>query len=159
MANKYLAIYLNDHLAGATGGLELVKRARGSNQGTQLGETLLALQAEIAEDRETLRQLMSKLGVREDPVKKAAGWVAEKVGRLKLNGEITSYSPLSRLVELEGLLLGVSGKQSMWKALEASHGERLAGFDLDALAKRAESQKRRLSAARSRVAADTLASA
>ena len=38
-----------------------------------------------------------------------AGWVAEKAGRLKLNGSLLTYSPLSRLVELEGLSLGVEG--------------------------------------------------
>ena len=34
MSKKLLSIYLNDHLAGATGGLELARRARGANEGT-----------------------------------------------------------------------------------------------------------------------------
>ena len=36
-ADKYLAIYFNDHLAGATTGVELAKRIRGENEGTELG--------------------------------------------------------------------------------------------------------------------------
>src|SRR6476469_1996759 len=156
MGEKHLAIYLNDHFAGSTGGLELVKRARRANEGAPLGEMLAELEKEIAEDRETLRAIMSKLGVREDPVKSAAGWAGEKLGRMKLNGQLRGYSPLSRLVELEGLYLGVTGKLSMWKSLEAAHGERLAGFDLAAMAKRAESQRRRINSARTKVAAETL---
>jgi hypothetical protein len=37
---KLLGIYLNDHLAGATIGLELSRRARGSNEGNEYGEVL-----------------------------------------------------------------------------------------------------------------------
>lgn len=36
--------------------------------------------------------------------------VAEKLGRLKPNGQLHGYSPLSRVIELEGLYLGISGK-------------------------------------------------
>jgi hypothetical protein len=41
-------------------------------------------------------------------VKIGAGWLAEKLGRLKLNGRLLEYSPLSHLIEradeqLEGL--------------------------------------------------------
>jgi len=156
MSKKLLSIYLNDHLAGATGGLELVRRARGSNEGTPLGEMLAGLEGEIAEDRDTLKTLMSKLGVREDPLKVAAGWAAEKAGRLKLNGQLTGYSPLSRLVELEGLYLGVTGKLSLWKNLETTRGERVAGIDIAALSKRAESQRRRLATARRKAAEEAI---
>ncbi len=156
MSKKLLTIYLNDHLAGATGGLELAKRARGSNEGTPLGEMLAGLEREIAEDRDSLKALMSKLGVREDPLKVAAGWAAEKAGRLKLNGQLTGYSPLSRLVELEGLYVGVTAKQALWKNLEATRGERIGGIDLAALGKRAESQRRRLATARRKAAEEAI---
>jgi hypothetical protein len=53
-----LSIYLNDHLAGATLGLELVRRAAGSNRGTSYGEVLDGLTEEIAEDRNTLIEVM-----------------------------------------------------------------------------------------------------
>jgi hypothetical protein len=33
MSSDYLDIYLNDHLAGATGGVELARRVRKSNAG------------------------------------------------------------------------------------------------------------------------------
>ena len=64
-------------------------------------------------------------------MKPAVAWIAEKAGRLKLNGQIRGYSPLSRLVELEGLEVGVTGKRSLWQALSRAFLDdaRLAGFD------------------------------
>jgi hypothetical protein len=140
---KLLGIYLNDHLAGATAGAELAKRARGSNAGTELGEYLAGLAVEIAEDRETLKRIMRDLGVGQDKPKVLAGWAAEKAGRLKPNGRLLGYSPLSRVVELEGLALGVTGKLALWRALRdlAGHEPALDAGELDRLARRAEAQR------------------
>src|SRR4051812_37135151 len=141
---RLIAIYLNDHLAGATGGLELARRARGANRGTPFEAPLERLATEIAEDRDTLIDVMERLEVTRDPVKVWAGWMAEKWGRLKLNGRITGYSPYSRVLELELLGLGVEGKRALWRALAqvAAGDARLAGIDLDALGRRAERQRR-----------------
>lgn len=155
LSGDLLAIYLQDHLAGSTAGLELVRRARGSNEGTTYGDFLTQLESEIAEDRETLRELMRRLAVGEDRVKVAAAWTAEKAGRLKLNGRLRGYSPLSRLVELEGLSAGVTGKLSGWRALRglAERDERLDPVELDRLIARAERQLTSL-AEHQRAAAD-----
>jgi hypothetical protein len=112
-----LGIYLNDHLAGSTVGRELAKRALGENRDNEFGSALQELCAQIDEDRETLLDVMRRLDIKLDPVKGVAAVAAERVGRLKLNGSWTSYSPLSRVVELEGLLAGVDGKRSMWNLL------------------------------------------
>ena len=121
--HKLLGIYLNDHLAGSTVGLELSRRARDSNKGNEYGEVLERVAKEIEEDRETLQRLMKDLGVRRDHPKVAVAWVAEKFGRLKPNGRLISYSPLSRLVEAESLALGIAGKLSLWEALAEVAGE------------------------------------
>src|SRR4051794_23279422 len=113
MNDKLVRIYLNDHLAGAMAGLELAKRCCSNNEGTRLGDSLQRLIGEIHSDRDDLEQLMEALGVPKDPVKRLAGWATEKLGRLKLNGQLTGYSDLSRLIELEGLCLGVEGKLSL----------------------------------------------
>ncbi len=72
--------------------------------------------------------------------------MGEKLGRLKLNGQLTGYSPLSRLVELEGLCLGTEGRLSMWRTLRrlARKDERLARIDFAALIARTEQQRRTL---------------
>jgi hypothetical protein len=140
--SKYLATYLNDHLMGATLGVELARRAAGENKGSELGDFLSGLAPEIEDDRDTLLALMSELGVKPDRLKVAAGWTSEKVGRLKPNAQLRGYSPLSPLVELEGLLIGIQGKLAMWIVLGDVAQE--LGLDrarLDALAARAERQQ------------------
>src|SRR3954447_19931441 len=112
--SKYLGIYLNDHHAAAIGGLELVKRSAGEHQGTELGDFLAGLRDEIEADHAALRAIMDELGVGVDRPKEAGAWVAEKAGRLKLNGQLTGSSPLTPLVELEGLSLGIEGKRLGW---------------------------------------------
>lgn len=153
-----LATYLNDHLAGATAGVELARRARGSNEGSELGAFLAELTVEIEEDREVLGEVMEAVDAGRDRIKVTAAWAGEKVGRLKLNGRLLGYSPLSRLVELEGLTLGVTGKLALWRLLRELGDPRLAGFDFDALIARAERQRdgleqRRLEAGRLALAA------
>jgi predicted DNA-binding ribbon-helix-helix protein len=150
MAGDLLAIYLNDHLAGSTVGTELAKRAQGENDGTPLGDFLADLTREIAADRAELERLMDELGVERSRVKSAGAYVIEKLGRLKVNGQLTGYSPLSRVVELEGLITGVSGKLSLWRTLLelAERDERLDAGELEVLAGRAEDQLLRLHALR-----------
>jgi hypothetical protein len=89
-------------MAGAMVGAELSRRAAENNRGTSLGEFLGELHREIVEDRQTLQRVMTALGVERSALKPAGAWVLEKAGRLKLNGQIRGYSPLSQLVELEG---------------------------------------------------------
>jgi hypothetical protein len=158
MNRKRLAIYLQDHLAGSTAGLELARRVHASNGDGEFGAFLEELVSEIELDRRTLLELMGRLGIGEDRVKTALAWAGEKAGRLKLNGELLSYSPLSRLVELEGLALGVHGKLGMWRSLReiADTDDRLRDFDLEAPIARAERQARRLEARRRRAAEEAL---
>jgi hypothetical protein len=139
--DKLLGTYLNDHLAGSTVGVELAKRARNQNKHTPLGRFLGELAEEIEEDRETLKRIMDTLGVGHDRAKQAAGWVGEKLGRLKPNNRLFGYSPLSRVIELEGLSLGIEGKRCLWQSLLAVDDARLAEFDFEALVQRADRQR------------------
>lgn len=148
MNDRLLAIYLNDHLAGSVVGVELSSRARASNEGTELGRALAEICAEFEAEQRTLRELMDRLHIPEDKVKPHAAWLLEKLGRLKVNGQLRGYSPLSRVVELEGLCTGVTGKQMLWKAMEKAFEGGLPGFDFDALAARAKAQRKRLEAYR-----------
>jgi hypothetical protein len=142
MERKLLRIYLQDHLAGSTGGLELARRARGANEGTPYGEPLAKLADDIAADRRSLESIMDDLGFGADRPKNIAFWVAEKAGRLKLNGQLTGYSPLSRMIEIEGLITGVNAKLSLWRTLR-DVAESVPELDADRLARlieRAEQQ-------------------
>jgi hypothetical protein len=114
---KYLSIYLNDHLAAFTALRDVAARSRRSNESTPLGDYLGDVETEIEQARQALVRLMDDLGVRRDPVKRAAAWFAEKAGRLKLNGHLIRYSPLSRVLELEGLIAGAEIEARTWDAL------------------------------------------
>lgn len=154
-----LRTYLQDHHAGATAGLELARRAAGSNTETEYGPELARIADEIAADRETLEQVMAVLDVGPSTLKDAAGWTAEKLGRLKPNNSLLAYSPLSRVVELEGLLIGVTGKLGLWQSLRVAVGDCVDGVELGELLERAADQRERLERLRERAAAEAFSNA
>lgn len=158
MDDKLLGIYLRDHHAGSTAGRELARRCRDNNRGNDYEPFLRDLARAIEEDRNELEHLMDMLGVAHDRLKQIGAWAAERVGRLKLNGRLTGYSPLSRLVELEGLKMGVTGKLALWTSLRdvANQDPRLAVTDFDKLITRAEEQLAGIEEHRLRAAAEAL---
>jgi hypothetical protein len=145
-SNELLGVYLNDHLAGSAAGTELAAKLRDNNEGTELGKVMAALHHDISQDRDALEELMRHLEVERHPVKEAAGWMLEKLSRLRLNPALTGGAELTRLLETEALSLGIEGKLAMWLALkEAAGGDpRLAATDLDRLIERARGQRRAL---------------
>jgi hypothetical protein len=153
--SRYLSIYLNDHLAGSVTGVELARRVTGHHEGTDAGQVLVAVRDEIEADQETLKRLMAQLGVEQSRLKPAGAWVLERLGRLKLNGQLRGLSPLGRMLELEALAGGITGKKMLWLALERTLGKTVSGFDFAALAARAESQRERVEALRLDAAAQT----
>jgi hypothetical protein len=154
----FLGIYLNDHLAGATAGVELARRLAKSQYGSENGETLSELADAIARDRNELLDIMADLAVPIRRYKVITAWIAVKGGRLKLNGRLLNRSPLSTLVELEVLRLGVEGKATLWRTLRAvaaSHGEPQT-TRLDRLTANARRQSDALEDLRMRTAARVL---
>jgi hypothetical protein len=141
-AQGLLGIYLNDHLAGATGGVELARRVAAARREEEAGDALLRFAADVAADRAALLEIMTTLGVPVRAYKVCAGYIAEKAGRLKLNGHLLSRSPLSSLEELEMMRLGVTGKAAGWRTLRvlADTDPRLDRDRLDELIGRADSQ-------------------
>ena len=137
-----LGIYLNDHLAGATGGTELARRVAAAHQSRETGDTLRHLAMDVAADRAALLDLMAVLEVPVRAYKVYAGLIGEKAGRLKPNGRLLARSPLSSLEELELLRPGVTGKAAGWRTLRllAETDPRLDRGRLDELIARAGSQ-------------------
>ena len=142
LSSDLLTLYLNDHLAGSVFGSQLARRALAANRGTEFETFLVELTAAIDEDRRELEGILERLGLPTDRIKLAAGWLGEKIGRLKPNGQLKGYSPLSRMLELEGLSGGVHAKLSLWRALRAiaPGDDRFDADHLDELVERAESQ-------------------
>ena len=143
-SNELLGVYLNDHLAGSAAGTELAAKLRDNNEGTELGNVMAALHHDISQDKDALEELMGQLEVERHPVKEAAGWMLEKLSRLRLNPALTGGAELTRLLETEALSLGIEGKLAMWLALKeaAAADPRLAATDYDRLIERARGQRR-----------------
>jgi hypothetical protein len=155
MANELLGIYLNDHLAGATGGVQLVRRTARNHRGHPSGAALARLAREVAEDRKALLGLMRALGVPRRGYKVVAGWLGERAGRLKANGRLRERSPLSSVVELEGIRLGIEGKAAVWRSLRLLAGDyRIDPERLDELLRRADAQIDEVEALRLRAVKD-----
>lgn len=151
VSNRYLAIYLNDHLAGATGGLALARRAIADAPTPEYAAVLDRLANEIQEDRQALVDFMSLLGARPSRIKPMLGIVTERLGRLKLNGHVLRPSRLTPFVELEALSLGVEGKLELWRALRDVVDVDELVTRLDELIDRGEAQRAELERLRHRL--------
>ena len=150
-----LGIYCNDHLAAATGGIELVSRMLGRHRGTPHEERLEELLDELREERAALRSSMAALGLPVRQYKQVASWVGEKLARAKLNGHLLTRSPLSDLVEFEFIATAVLAKRAGFETLRAiaAVDGRLDAPLLDRLIAQADKQHEWLADARREVAA------
>ncbi|MFA1537849.1 hypothetical protein [Actinomadura monticuli] len=138
----FLGIYLNDHLAGAAGGVELARRVAHAHRGSADEERLERLAGDITADRGALLSIVLSLGLPVRRYKSMAAWAGEKAARLKFNGRLRTRSPLSDLVELEAMRLAVEGKAAGWRTL-LSLVDREPGLDvgeLRTLLERADAQ-------------------
>jgi hypothetical protein len=141
-----LAIYLQDHHAAALAGTRLASRAASAVSREPASAELSEVAREIAGDLATLESIMRRLGTSPSGMKDAIARAGERIGRLKLNGRWRTRSPLSDVVELETLVVGITGKQALWRSLEIANV--LSSEELDRLLDRAERQKRIVEGAR-----------
>ena len=76
-----LGVYLNDHLAGATVGVGLVRRmAASAEPGSETATVVKPLVSEITADRSALVKMMAVVGVKIRGYKLLAAWAGEKAG-------------------------------------------------------------------------------
>ena len=141
MSDTRLRVFLNDHLSGLTGAVELAKRTRSNNDDEDaLYDVLDALVDDFEDDRDLVEELLDEIDEPQDGFKKTLAVLGERFGRLKPNDGGTGYSPLSRVVELEGLLFMLEGSRVLWSSLDiiAEDDDRLDDYDFAARRQRAE---------------------
>jgi hypothetical protein len=151
---RLLHIYLADHLAGSRGGVSLAKRIAKQNPGNEFGREMNQIAEAIEEDQAALEQIMERVGARMRRWRQAGAALGELVSRVKPNGKLFSYSALSRVLELEGMIIGVSGKLQLWRSLLETRSDD-SRFDVTALERlrgRAEEQRRELEQLHARAA-------
>jgi hypothetical protein len=119
MSSKALRTYLNDHLAGSVAALELLDHLADLHQDTDRKQFFTGLRTEVEEDQKVLQQLLEKAGGKESMVRKAAAWLAEKLGEAKLRLDDPGDGRLRVLEAVETLGLGIQGKLALWRALAA----------------------------------------
>jgi len=155
VSKEHLAVYLNDHLAGANLALEIVDHL--ADETPDLASSLATLKAEIDEDRGQLKALMASLNISESRVRKAGSWIAEQVAEAKLEVDDDQNGPLRRLERLEALALGIEGKIALWRALDAVPEKGAIGqINYERLCRRGEEQQARIEVWRLQAARDAL---
>ena len=122
MNEKRLRIYVEDHLAMMVAEVELTGRCWRNNRKTPLCEFLQQLENEVKAQQSIASDIIHRIGGKdtiESRLKQGAAWFAEKLGRLKLNDSLLSYSDLSRVVELETLSAAAQERVALWDNLHA----------------------------------------
>jgi hypothetical protein len=152
---ELLGIYVNDHLAAATGGIELVSRMLSRHRQTRYEPQLEQLLDELRDERTGVRRSLEALGLPVRQYKQVGAWIGEKLSRAKLNGRVLSRSPLSDLVEFEFIATAVLAKRAGFETLRevAAVDTRLDAAMLDRFITQADEQHQWLAAARREVAA------
>lgn len=154
---KKLESYLNDHLAGSVGALELIEHSVHRYDGQPLGAFFSDIQTDIRADQDTLRDLMHGLAIDESIVRKAGAWAAEKAGRARLMIAGDEPGDAGLVLTLEGLIMGVTGKKLMWRGLAVVNLRQLGGYDFKELERRAEQEIERIEIERVRAAQQAFA--
>ncbi|GAA1392285.1 hypothetical protein [Luteococcus peritonei] len=142
--SELVTTYLQDHHAGSSAGVEGFERVAEQHGDPEVRAAVARLAQQIREDQDSLQQIMDTVGASSSTIKDVAGWVGEKVARLKPNERIAERSPLSDVLELEALVMAVHAKGLLWKGLLAVDDERLDAGQLQRLADRADAQREEL---------------
>lgn len=115
---RLFRIYLQDHLAMLRGAVELAHRMKQQCEEEWAREAGTRFLGAVLEDRKELLRIARHIGVDPSLAKEAGAWLGQKLGGLKLNGRLLARSPLSTLVELEGMCMLAAHGEAAWRALE-----------------------------------------
>src|SRR5438270_802544 len=104
---KDLPIYLNDHLAGSIGAIEMIEDLIDTHQGRSQEDFLKASGDDIRNDQRELQRLMRALRIEQSTMRKAVAWVADKASRLRLRLADFGEPNLALLQSLKTLSVGL----------------------------------------------------
>lgn len=140
MSDTHVGTWLDDHHGLATGAIELARRCRNENGYAPWSDTLDRLVSELEDQRTCIKEVMEDMGTSPSRLKDVAAWLGEKFGRLKLNNRLTGYSSLSRLEEIETLMMMGASLGVMWRSIQRVRGDdaKPGGVDLNARAEAME---------------------
>jgi len=156
---RALALYLGDHLSGATGGAARFARVAESYADQPFGPVLVELAEEVAAELSFLHELLVTLELPTRSLRRAATGVGERVSRLVTSGQPPD-SGMYLALELELLRGAVNAKRGGWQVL-ARLAPRLGlpQATFERLAELAASQSARLEAVHGEVIGEVFAEA
>jgi len=142
-AYTHLAMYLNDHLAGAVGALEILDSLAARTDTPELSRFAVELRAAIKEDYEELQALMSRAGVALSTSRRVAAWIGAKAAELKTYVDDPLKGALGTFEQIEVVAVGIDGKRALWTALAAAAVgiPELQSIDYSRLTARANQQR------------------
>lgn len=141
MKSERIRIYVNDHLAMLVGEIDLADRCKSNNRGGDFAEFLVRLIEDLEEQQMSLRSILQIGGGIENVLKQGMAWLTEKAGRFKLNDSLFSYSDLSRVVEIEALLVGATARIALWRGMALALGSDSAFREIPISKYREQSQE------------------
>lgn len=111
--------YMADHLAGATVGVQRIKRMSADYVDTPVFPEISEAAEAIRRERVFLIELMKRQGFPRAMGSAALAWAGERVGRLKPNGRLPlDRSPSTLVLEAEMMLSAVTGKLHGWSTMK-----------------------------------------
>jgi hypothetical protein len=114
---KLLAVYLRDHHALLVAARELAGRMSSGPRPDDERAFAQELARLARNDLMALETVLTTIGSGHSPARDTGVVVAERLGRLKLNGRIIRRSPLSSVVELEASQLLLQNARALWTGL------------------------------------------
>jgi len=100
---------------------------------------------------------MRSLRIEESNVRQTGAWAAEEVGRVRLVIAGDATGSLGLVLTFESLIMGITGKKLLWRAVAATNLPQLKGYDFEELQRRAGQQIERLEAERTRAVSEAFA--
>ena len=110
-----LETYLSDHLSGSIVAIDLARRRASSQGDDEIGTDLRRFAAEVERDQRTLRNVIASLDASPSMLKELMASGTAWVDSLRSAINLPGAPNLVR--DLELLIIGVRGKELLWKAL------------------------------------------
>ena len=115
MCMDKLGTYLSDHLSGSIVAIDLARRRASSQGNDEFGADLRRFAAEVERDQRTLRNVIASLDASPSMIKELMASGTAWVDSLRSAINLPGAPNLVR--DLELLIIGVRGKELLWKAL------------------------------------------
>lgn len=153
--DQKLERYLNDHLAGSCGAINLIQLLADHQEIESERDFFLWLKQEVEKDQSLLKELLEKARMEKSVALQIAGTLSEGAGRIKLLWEGLEPGQLGMFEALEVLALGIQGKRLLWSMLAnlrpyfPEWGDYdFADLELQAIQQRDQVEERRLETGR-----------